>query len=346
MSDQQPNFFDTFTEREAERMKTILAELASEPWAQAVLNDVRQKGGLVGKNMANFFELRFGHALHEAGFGVEYEVPGEGASILDFGFTSKGQSWKVEMMRLQETKAGKAATKTGVDEHGGRWARQILSSDNKDKKQSPEGETLKAVQRICQKCESGGKPHKFPKPDKALHVILVDLRTFKNGGDVHDRMHIGLGGEYVKEPFRMYWGEGEKRKLISGVFGPRTKVNGSTEARERVHFIGFVRERSFQPGELATVTQFVANPLLFKDATAVKVAIDTWPLQPAQVLYGGDRQRAGRSLPIEPDATFPGMWRVKLPNGELSDFVNLTRAKDAAAALARALLDRPKSIAA
>ncbi|MGO9848082.1 MAG: hypothetical protein ACLPKT_16270 [Methylocella sp.] len=181
-------------------MKTILAELASEPWARAVLNDVRQKGGLVGKNMANFFELRFGHALHEAGFGVEYEVPGEGASTLDFGFTSKGQSWKVEMMRLQETKAAKAATKTGVDEHGGRWARQILSSDNKDKKQSPEGETLKAVQRICQKCESGGKPHKFPKPDKALHVILVDLRTFKNGGDVHDRMHIGLGGEYVNTP--------------------------------------------------------------------------------------------------------------------------------------------------
>jgi hypothetical protein len=60
MSDQQPNFFDTFTEREAERMKAILAELASESWALPVLNDVRQKGGLVGKNMANFFELRLG----------------------------------------------------------------------------------------------------------------------------------------------------------------------------------------------------------------------------------------------------------------------------------------------
>ena len=90
-----------------------LGQRRIEPWAQAVLNDVRQKGGLVGKNMANLFELRFGHALHEAGIGVEYEVPGEGASTLDFGFTSKGQSWKVEMMRLQETKAAKAATKTG-----------------------------------------------------------------------------------------------------------------------------------------------------------------------------------------------------------------------------------------
>ena len=85
----------------------------------------------------------------------------------------------------------------------------------------------------------------------------------------------------------MYWGEGDKRELISGVFGPRTKVKGAVEARERVHFIGFVRERSFQPGELGTVIEFVANPHLFKDAAAVKAAIDTWPLQPAKVLNGG-----------------------------------------------------------
>ena len=31
----------------------------------------------------------------------------------------------------------------------------------------------------------------------------------------------------------------------------------------------------------------------------------------------------------------PGMYRVRLPDGELSDMVNLTRAKDAALALAR-----------
>ena len=164
------------------------------------------------------------------------------------------------------------------------------------------------------------------------------MRTFKNGGDVHDRIHIGLGGEYVKEPYRVYWGQGEKRKLISGVFGARTEVKGAVEARERVHFIGFVRERSFQPNELGTVIQFVANSHLFKDAAAIKAAIDTWPLQPVQVLNGTDRQHSARALPIEPDATWPGMWRVKLPNGQLSDMVNLTRAKDAAVALACALL--------
>ncbi len=346
MTDEQASFFDTFTGSEAERIEIAIAELDRLAWAQGILQRVRQNGGLKGKNMASFFELRFGHAVHQAGIRVEYEVPGEGNSTLDFGFVSKGQAWKVEMMRLLETDAAKAATTTEVDENGIRWTRQLLSSTNEDKRQSPEGETLKAVQRICQKCEFEGKPHNFQKPEKVLHAILVDMRTFKNGGDVHDRIHIGLGGEYVASPYRMYWGEGENRKLISGVFGPQTVTKGATEARERVHFIGFVRERSFQSGEFSTVTKFVANPYLFKDAAAVKMAIDTWPLQPSDVLNAAGRARGDRRLPIEPDTEYPGMWRVRLPDGRCTDMVNLTRARDAATVLSIALIRRPDAAAA
>jgi hypothetical protein len=36
---------------------------------------------------------------------------------------------------------------------------------------------------------------------------------------------------------------------------------------------------------------------------------------------------------IEPDSEWPGMWRVRLPDGHLSDMANRTRAKDAAAQL-------------
>jgi hypothetical protein len=32
---------------------------------------------------------------------------------------------------------------------------------------------------------------------------------------------------------------------------------------------------------------------------------------------------------IVPDATWPDMYRIRRPNGSLSDMVNLTRAKDA-----------------
>jgi hypothetical protein len=45
--------------------------------------------------------------------------------------------------------------------------------------------------------------------------------------------------------------------------------------------------------------------------------------------------RFGRALPIVRDAVWPGLWRIKLPSGLLSDMVNLTRAKDAAISLGR-----------
>jgi hypothetical protein len=40
---------------------------------------------------------------------------------------------------------------------------------------------------------------------------------------------------------------------------------------------------------------------------------------------------------IVPDETWPGMWRVRMPDGHLTDMVNLTRAKGAAVALSRAV---------
>jgi hypothetical protein len=91
-----------------------------------------------------------------------------------------------------------------------------------------------------------------------------------------------------------------------------------------------VRERSFQPSELGTVIEFVVNHRLFKDSAAIKAAADTWPLQTAQLLNGP--YRSGGTFAIEPDATWADMWRVILPNDQLSDMVNLTRAKDAVVA--------------
>jgi len=51
-----------------------------------------------------------------------------------------------------------------------------------------------------------------------------------------------------------------------------------------------------------------------------------------KVLY-----RRARSAPVAeivPDEKWPSMWRVRLPDGTLSDMVNLIRAKDAAVTLA------------
>jgi hypothetical protein len=61
------------------------------------------------------------------------------------------------------------------------------------------------------------------------------------------------------------------------------------------------------------------------------------------LMWHGDRLllRAGRRLlsAIEPDSEWPGMWRVRLPDGSLSDMTNRTRAKDAAQLVALATLN-------
>ena len=276
-------FWDSLSVEEAQFVDKIMRELADQTWAFPLLNQIGTDGGLTRVNKARFFELRFGYALHQIGISLAYEVPGEGRSTLDFGFTVSEQHWLVELMRLEETEAVQRATYTHVDESGTRWSSRMLSTDARDRRESPAGETLKAVERICQKCEHHGKPHKFALPSDAYHVILIDFRTFIHGGDVHDRIHVGLGGEYVREPFdRLCW----DGKLFSGVFSPRTVVGGATVARERVHFLGFVCEKSYESGSFATTTQFIANPNLFQDVAEAKAAIETWPLKPVVVLNG------------------------------------------------------------
>ena len=279
------NFWDSLSQDEADSAKQIIEQLADVRWAQPLIKGIRENGGVTQANKDRLFELRFGYALHEAGVVTpQYEINGEGGSTIDFGFISRGQRWAVELLRLGETQAVKAATVTYVDEDDIPWTKRVLTTTAADPKQSPEGETLKAVQRICQKCEASGKPHKFLMPQDALHAILVDFRTFINGGDVHDRVHVALGGEYVAQQYRLFW----DKQVITGVFHKGTQVKGAAEARERVHFLGFTCEKTYKSGEFPQVTQFIANPYLFSDAAAARTAIQTWPLQPTEVLNARD----------------------------------------------------------
>jgi hypothetical protein len=67
MYSEPQSFFDTFTGDEAALMESIMAEVKDAPWAQPLLKDINQNGGLCGANMPRFFELRQGYALHKAG---------------------------------------------------------------------------------------------------------------------------------------------------------------------------------------------------------------------------------------------------------------------------------------
>jgi hypothetical protein len=47
--------------------------------------------------------------------------------------------------------------------------------------------------------------------------------------------------------------------------------------------------------------------------------------------HRGGCRLSSRKPKVVPDAAHPGMWRVRWPDGSLSDITNLTRAKDAVA---------------
>jgi hypothetical protein len=190
MSNTDVNSFDFLSGREAEFTKAAMGELANVPWARRLIDDINSSGGLTGTNKAKLFELRFGHALHKAGITPRYEVPGEGESTLDFGVKSGDREFLVELMRLEETDAVKAATHAETDDVGGVLVKRTLTTNAADPRQSEEGETLKAIERICQKFEHNGQPCKFPAPGGATNVLLVDFRTFNNGGDEWERVHV------------------------------------------------------------------------------------------------------------------------------------------------------------
>jgi hypothetical protein len=279
------NFWDSLSKDEADFVRVILDKLKGKAWSARLVAGIRDNGGITQASKDRMFELRFGYALDQVGIVPQYEIPGEGQSTIDFGFTSGGQRWRVEMVRLNETQAVKDTTWSSVGADGIPWTGRILRTDAEDPKQSLEGETLKAVERICQKCESKGRLHKFPAPDGAYHAMLVDFRTFSvNGGDIDDGIHVALGADAVPTPYRLFWNQ----RPITGVFSNETNVRGAAQVRERVHFLGFVRERVYGPGELAAATQFIANPHLFADATAVRAAMAAWPLQPTHLINGGD----------------------------------------------------------
>jgi hypothetical protein len=49
--------------------------------------------------------------------------------------------------------------------------------------------------------------------------------------------------------------------------------------------------------------------------------------------------RSGAILHVVPDQTYPKMWRIRCPDGSLSDMANLTWARDGALTIALRILD-------
>jgi hypothetical protein len=66
-----------------------------------------------------------------------------------------------------------------------------------------------------------------------------------------------------------------------------------------------------------------------------------------EFIWDGDtlspRGRKHPSISLVADGKYPGMWRLRLPDGALSDMVNRSRAKDAARSKLRAILSHQET---
>jgi hypothetical protein len=178
-------------------------------WSGALLQRAGERGGLSTDNMATLFEVRFGRALHDCGVEPIYEHgTGVGETSVDFAF----EGWNVELLSFDETDAVKAATW----ENGPFFGRMLTSPkpptahesslDDAERrrrsdlrKQSPEGETLKAIEKIVGKAENNGRPSKFPAPGGPSRAMLIVDARAHGSPDRIDCRQIAYGNGAVPE---------------------------------------------------------------------------------------------------------------------------------------------------
>jgi hypothetical protein len=75
------------------------------------------------------------------------------------------------------------------------------------------------------------------------------------------------------------------------------------------------------------------------NVTHGRASVDEFPWSDVQRVMAGSATAKIKARPavatIKADGKWPNMWRVHLPNGQVSDMTNLTRARDAARSIAR-----------
>jgi hypothetical protein len=245
------------TEQEAN--SRAIEELKSVLWASALLEAVQEL-----KAPASFlFELRFAAEIHRAGFAAAYEYKtGVGLTSVDFRLDCT-PDWLIELLSPKQHSRGDEQSQ--MHKFAG-----VLS----DKAYS-----------------DNGLPSKIPVPMLGrYHLVIVDVRDYLYGmGDVLDWRQIAYGADGVKGPndWALHWLPKEVKGQpgpICGVFDPRSPVESAKVFQERVHFIGFINERSYLPGEMRTVkaAHYLPNPNLFRSDAEARTAFQTYPFRPQQ----------------------------------------------------------------
>jgi hypothetical protein len=259
--------WDNLTGAEVAFTQHVLNTLKSQPWAATLIRAINDSGGIVWANMPFLFEARIAYALHGRGCmpDCEYQT-GVGGSSVDFRIVANSTTWLIEVVKIGESAAAKAATR-----QDGTYVSRVLrtplpNASAAEAKQSPEGELLLVEQKIAEKVVRGRSPIKFPKPTLgSFHMIIIDTRAFGNGGDEDDYAQIAYGPAGVADArYVHHWRNPKTNKMepIKGLFDTGNPLRGASLVQERVHFLGFVAERTYKDEEIQGVMRPFANPHL------------------------------------------------------------------------------------
>jgi hypothetical protein len=230
------------------------------------------------------FEVRFAFELHRAGMIAEYEYPtGVGGSSVDFRVLGSPQ-WFIEIVSIRASDAVKRATRqSGI-------VREFqMSTSDSNLRQRPEGELIRVEEKIGEKVQAkDGSPTKFPVPNGAIHLILVDMRGYLDGGghkNAYRQIAYGAGDPEVNREWvpESWQGPSGKREPIKGMFEVGNPLPASQLVQERIHFLGFINEREYRQGRMRVrdqnIVYYLANDHLFSTGGEAREAFASYPLQ-------------------------------------------------------------------
>lgn len=259
--DVTPSWF-IFTVEEKAACDKAYAYLEDFDWAQPLLKEVNEKGGIVKANMSMLFELRFAAALAAQGIKFEYEhKAGVGKTKIDF-LIPGSPNMLVELAQIGESFVPGKATHTEKSEHGLEMRFMEIRSDAKDDT-TPQKEMVIAQGKILAKvANEGGNPIKFPEitGTDSLNVILMDARGYLGGDgmDKWDERQILYGPDAVPPKCRFFLDD----VAIQGLF-EKTHPNPKSQIlSERIHAIGFSNEKTFNTQDFMPNLRLYVNPNL------------------------------------------------------------------------------------
>jgi hypothetical protein len=272
---------DRLRATEVERTERAISALYELAWAKPVLSRLERAGRIQPENMPLMFEVRFADELRRAGVTAQYEyAAGIGNSTVEFRLDTD-PVWLIELVSVRTSDAARRATR----QIGPLYFEQLFHATPEDPGRSEEGEMILAEQKIGEKAFSRGRPTKFPPPDGSFRLILTDIRGYLDkGGDLADYNEIAYGwralahlehGDMIVHQWKNAEGKFEP---IKGLFERGNPLAAAKFIRERIHFLGFVREERFFDGEIQQTSLLLANPELFASHDDVKRAYATYPL--------------------------------------------------------------------